>query len=209
MRHAYETLFRANPMRIEIARFRRRFLGFGSSGLTSALLALVGLIYLGMVLLVANMRGEMPPVGPVEFQTALFCLLGPAMLHGAIAGERERRSWDLLLVAPVSRGQIVAGKFLGALAALAVGSVALALPIAIAAVASGKTELYDLLLGEASSISFGMAVCAGTIFVSARCQRPFMALGLTLGALALWLGVLPLLVAARTRGGPGPVEQSQ
>ena len=193
MKSLYSVWFKENPMRIEISRFRRRFLGFGGTGLTSAVLSLVLLCYVGLVMLVVNMRGDLPPVALIIFQTILFCFFGPAMLHGAIAGERERRSWDLLLVAPISKAQIVAGKFMGALAALGIGAAAMALPTLIAALGYRKTGLWDLALAEAVSLSFCTLICAWTIFLSARANRPFMALGATLGTLALGLLIVPAL----------------
>ena len=193
MKSLYNVWFKENPMRIEISRFRRRFLGFGGTGLTSAVLSLVLLCYVGLVMLVVNMRGDLPPVALIIFQTILFCFFGPAMLHGAIAGERERRSWDLLLVAPISKAQIVAGKFMGALAALGIGAAAMALPTLIAALGYRKTGLWDLALAEAVSLSFCTLICAWTIFLSARAKRPFMALGATLGTLALGLLIVPAL----------------
>lgn len=200
MKSLLNSLIGDNPMKIEIARFRRRFLGFGGSGVNNAVLVLILLCYTGMVMLVVNTRGDLPPVPLVMFQTALFCFFGPAMLHGSIAGERERRSWDLLLVAPITKAQIVAGKYMGAMAALGIGAAAMAIPTLLAAVAYRKTSFYDLVLAEAVSLAFCMLVCAWTIFISARVKRPFMALGATLGTLALGLIVVPALFASLTMG---------
>lgn len=200
MKSLVDALVRENPMRIEIARFRRRFLGFGGSGMTNVLLALVLLCYVGLAMLVIDVRGDLPPLSLIMFQTGLFCFFGPAMLHGAIAGERERRTWDLLLVAPITKAQIVAGKFMGALVALGIGSVALGLLVLISAVGYGRTSLYDVLLGEGVSLSFCVLVCAWTIFLSSRAGRPFMALGTTVGTLALGLVVVPLLFASLAGG---------
>jgi len=200
MKSLIDSLVVDNPMKIEIARFRRRFLGFGGSGVNNAVLVLILLCYTGMVMLVVNTRGDLPPIPLIMFQTGLFCFFGPAMLHGSIAGERERRSWDLLLVAPITKAQIVAGKYMGAMAALGIGAAAMAVPTILAAVAYGKTSLYDLVLAEAVSLAFCMMVCAWTIFISARVKRPFMALGATLGTLALGLVVVPALFASLTMG---------
>ena len=194
MRHWIDALVLRNPMRIEIARFRRRFLGFGGSGFNNVVLALALLVYTGLVMLVVNVRGDMPPVAIVVFQTGLLCFFGPAMLHGAIAGERERRTWDLLLVAPISKAQIVFGKFMGAAAAIGLGTLALGLPTVFAAVAYAKTTFVDLLLAEGVSVSFGLFVCALTLFLSARVKRPFMALGASLGTLLLAFLVVPALL---------------
>lgn len=195
MRSKFEALIKQNPMRIEIARFRRRFLGFGGSTANNAVFALVLLCYTGLVMMVLNLRGDLPPIWLVQFQTALFCFFGPAMLHGAIAGERERRSWDLLLVAPITKAQIVVGKFMGAVVALAIGAVALGIPIVITTIAYNRTPLQQILLAEFVSLAFCTLVCAWTLFISARVRRPFMALGASIGSLALALLVFPMLTA--------------
>ncbi len=200
MKSKIDALILDNPMRIEIQRFRRRFLGFGGSGVNNAILALILLCYTGLVMLVVNLRGDLPPIALISFQTGLFCFFGPAMLHGAIAGERERRTWDLLLVAPISKAQIVAGKFMGAMAALGIGALAMGLPTVLAAFAYRKTTFYDLVLSEAVSLAFCMFVCAWSIFLSARAKRPFMALGATLGTLLLALAILPGIVGSLAAG---------
>ena len=191
-----DALFRSNPMRIEIARFRRRFLGANGPVVNKVAIGLAALCYVGLVMLVASLKGDMPPIALIMFQTGLFCFFGPSMLHGAIAGERERRSWDLLMVAPITKGQIVAGKFMGALAALGVGAAAMAVPIALSAFFYDKTTFYDLLLAEGASLAFCVLVCAWTIFVSARTIRSFTALGVTLGSLAVSLIVAPMLLVS-------------
>jgi len=200
-RKNWDNLVAHNPMLIEIQRFRRRFLTFsGNNAMNSAVLTLCLICYAGLVLFVISGAGNFPPIPIVVFQTGLFTFFAPGMLHGAVAGERERRSWDLLLVAPVSKAQIIAGKFIGALAALGIGAGLLGIPILIAAALYRQTNWYHLALSEMVSLSFIMAVCAFTILISARVKRPFMALGATLGSLAMGLLVLPMLIAAMIAG---------
>jgi len=200
-RKNWDNLVANNPMLIEIQRFRRRFLTFsGTNTMNSAVLALTLVCYAGLVLIVISGKGAIPPVAIVIFQTALFTFFAPGMLHGAIAGERERRSWDLLLVAPVSKAQIVAGKFIGALTALGTGAGLFGLPILVSAALYRHTNWYNLMLAELVSLSFTVAVCAFTILISARVKRPFMALGATLGTLSMGLIVLPILVGVLVAG---------
>lgn len=203
-RKNWENLVTNNPMLIEIQRFRRRFLSFsGNNTMNSAVLALTLVCYAGLVLIVMSGRGDIPPISIVVFQTGLFTFFAPGMLHGAVAGERERRSWDLLLVAPVSKAQIIAGKFIGALTALGIGAGMFAIPVLVAAALYRHTNWYNLLLAELVSLSFIMAVCAFTILISARVKRPFMALGATLGTLAMGLLVLPMLIGVMIAGSGG------
>jgi len=194
-RTIWQDLVVENPMLIEIHRFRRRFLTFSAgNSLNSAVLALILVCYAGLVLLVVQAKGDIPPLAVVMIQTGVLTLFAPGMLHGAIAGERERRSWDLLLVAPISKAQIVVGKFIGALAALGVAATFFLLPILISAIAYRRTNWNDLIEGEAVSLTFGAAVCGLTMLFSARVKRPFMALGASLGTLAVLMIVLPSLI---------------
>lgn len=200
-----KTLFTENPMMIEITRFRRKFMG-GGNALNSVILAMCGLIYIGIVALVWNYREAANPIILVFLQTGIFTLLAPALLHGAIAGERERRSWDFLLVAPVTQAQIVCGKFAGAAAAMIACAVALLFPVLIGAAfyqqypMSGPTtsgvNFWNLFQAELLSVAWGLMVCAMTIFFSARCKRGFIALGTTLALLVASLIVWPILIAS-------------
>jgi Cu-processing system permease protein len=172
----------------------------GGSGANRAAFILILVCYAGLVLSMMSMQGNLAPMPLVMLQTFIFCLLAIAMLHGAIAGERERRSWDLLMVAPISKAQIVAGKFMGAIAALAIALVAMALPTAILAVSYQKSDYYLLFMGELISFSFSLLMCGWTIFISARSKRPFMALGTTIATFVLAVGVWPALVSTIFQG---------
>jgi ABC-type transport system involved in multi-copper enzyme maturation permease subunit len=186
-----------NPMLIEIARFRRRFLSFsGSNSMNGVVLGLALVCYLGLLLLVFSSRGAIPPVGLVMFQTFIYTLVTPSMLYGAIAGEREKRTWDLLLAAPITPGQIVVGKFIGALVAISVGFGLFLVPILVTAVQYQQTRVWDLFLAELVSISFVIALSAVTLFFSARTRRSFMALGTVLATLAIVLIIVPLLTSS-------------
>ena len=199
-RATWRKLVVENPMRIEISRFRRKFLGLGGSGVNRAAFFLILVCYAGLVLSVISLQNNISPLALVTFQTFLFCLFATAMLHGSIAGERERRSWDLLMVAPISKAQIITGKFMGAVAALAISAVAMTLPTGIAAAAYERKDPIALILGELVSLAFCLLVCAWAIFISARSKRPFMALGTTAGSLILSLIVLPALVGTIFQG---------
>jgi ABC-type transport system involved in multi-copper enzyme maturation permease subunit len=205
-RSLWNDLVAQNPMLIEIKRFRRKFFTFGGNPASSAILALALVCYVGLIMVVLSGKGEIPPVALVMFQTMVLGLLAPAMLYGAIAGERERRSWDLLLVAPISKAQIVVGKFIGAMAGIGLTIGLCLLPVLMAAVTYRRTNWHDLFLSELVSASFALLVCALTLLLSARVRRGFMALGAALGTLAVWLAVVPLLLSTLVGSGPGTME---
>jgi ABC-type transport system involved in multi-copper enzyme maturation permease subunit len=182
-------------MLIEITRFRRRFLTpSGSNSAAAVVWVLVAICYLCLILLVLSAGKDLDPMILVVVQTGLFTIAAPMMLHSAIAGERERRSWDLLLAAPITKSQIVVGKFIGALAALGVGAAAFTIPVAIAALRYERTLWWNLWLAEALSLSFVILVCTVTLFFSARVKRSFMALGASLGSLFVGVVILPALI---------------
>lgn len=181
-----------NPMLIEIQRFRRRYASFrGKNAANAVVLVLILMGLVGFLLSVLRSDGTFSPHVLVMLQTALLALFAPGMLYGSVAGERERRSWDLLLVAPITKQQIVFGKFIGALAMLGAVCTLFAFPILVAAATFHKTNWIDLVEAEAISIAFSTTVCAWTILISARVNRPLMALGVSLGTLALALIVIP------------------
>ncbi len=196
-REMWQELVTQNPMLIEVSRFRRRFLSFsGSSALNGIVLGLAIVCYFGLLMLVFSARGSMPPVSIVMVQTFIFIFATPSILYGAIAGEREKRTWDLLLAAPITQAQIVAGKFMGAMAAIGVGFGLFLFPVLVTAVEYEKTNWADLILSEVVSLSFIIAVAAMTLFFSARTRRGFVALGTVLALLAIYLLIVPLLSTA-------------
>ena len=113
--------------------------------------------------------------GPGYLSTETFSLLAPLMLiglgialgTGAIAGEEERGTLDLLMASPVSRGRVLAGKALGAL-------------VALTAVA---TVFYLVVLAAASG--YGMGVSAGML---AQATGAVLLLAVACGAVAVLAG---------------------
>lgn len=197
MRDLWQNLVAENPMLIEMTRFRRRYFSFSAANpMNGVVLSLVLIGYAAMVLIVAENRDAVSPLTLVIIQTGLLTLFAPMTLYGAVAGERERRSWDLLLVAPITKSQIVAGKFIGALSALGIAIGLFLVPIVITGVSYRQAHWQTILVGEAVSVSFLMCVCALTILFSSRVKRGLMALGATLGLLMCGLIVLPALIGS-------------
>jgi len=188
-------LISENPMMIEVRRSRRRFFGGGPKGAAMIAVFVLGAIgYLGLLLLIGYASGAFSPLVIVMLQTGIIALAGPSLLNAAIAGEREKRTWDLLLVAPVTRAQILVGKFAGAMSNLLFCAVLFALPIFICASGFARTNLFALGLAEFNSLSFGLFVCGLSLFFSARCRRPFMALAISMGLLLTGLIIYPTLL---------------
>ena len=106
-------------------------------------------------------------------QFALLVLIAPAMTSGAIAGERERQTLELLLVTQTGSFRIVLGKALESFALLAL-LIACGLPSVCLCLMTGGITFGQILLGEVFllAVAFG-AVCVG-IFCSALSRSTMM-----------------------------------
>lgn len=123
----------------------------------------------------------------------LLPLLALLISHDAIVGEAERGTLLLLLSYPVSRAQIVTGKFLGHLGILAFaiafgyGAAGLALLVLGKAVDADSWRAYAVLI--ASSIVLGAVFLSIGYLVSASVRDRATAAGIAIG---IWLFVVIL-----------------
>ena len=196
----FESLVTKNPMTVEIRRAARRYLSFSGANGSVTFSLLLGIIgYAILCLLVVNLRGSFHPKVVIGLQMFVGALVAPITLHASIAGERERRSWDMLMVAPVTHAQVVVGKLLGGLAVQAAIGVALLIPLLVAAVTYAGHDgvsLYGLVRLELVALSGGAFCCAVTMLVSARVKRAFVALGVSFAVLLLLFAFFPIVIAS-------------
>lgn len=126
-------------------------------------------------------------------QYLLVSLMAPSFAAGAITGERERESYEMLLASPVRPGAIVLGKFAASLTPLAELMIC-SLPIVMLCLPLGGVSLYEVLaayLAMVSSVAlFGMiSLWCSSIFTrtSASLVASYMLiLPLALGGVVLW-----------------------
>jgi len=127
-----------------------------------------------------------------------------ALLLGfdAIVGERERGSLDLLLALPITRFELLLGKYLGLAAALTLSTVVgFALDAVLLYRQFGWPGLYHYLGFMVSSVLLGLAFLSLAMLLSVLTRERTRASGL---AIALWFGfvlvfdllLLGLLVAS-------------
>lgn len=100
-------------------------------------------------------------------QYILMSLMAPSFAGGAITGEKERRTYEMLLASPMRPGAIVLGKLLAALCHLAV-LVFASLPIVMLCLPLGGMSLWEVLATytamAASVVTFGMICLAASSF---------------------------------------------
>jgi ABC-type transport system involved in multi-copper enzyme maturation permease subunit len=104
------------------------------------------------------------------FQLILICLFAPAMAAAAISGERERQTFDVLLVSGVSAFGIVWGKLVASLAYLVLLMLS-ALPLFAAVFLFGGVDLEQFTLVQLITIVTASSIGALALFCSALFRR--------------------------------------
>jgi len=133
------------------------------------------------------------------FETALWMLLllTPAISMRAISEEVRSGTIEILLTAPVRERTIVAGKFLGAMAFLAL----VLLPTLVLVVAverHGRPDYGEIAAGYLGLLLLGAALIASGLLASTLTASQVMAFLLTILA---WLGLLLLTIGLPILGG--------
>lgn len=134
--------------------------------------------------------------GVLLIETLVVVALAPAYTAGAISSEREKQTYDLLAVTPISSVAIVLGKLFSGLSYLAL-IVFASLPIASLAFVFGGIGPEDLVRGYIVLILSGLGIGAIGLWCSAAMSRTqsatvaaFVLTGaLIVGASALWLAL--------------------
>ncbi len=118
-------------------------------------------------------------------QYILVTLMAPTFAAGAITGEKERKTYEMLLASPLRPGAILLGKLIASLTHLAI-LILTSLPIVMLCLPLGGVSLYEVLgayLGlTLSVITFGM--------ISIACSSYFQRTAASL--VASYLLILPI-----------------
>jgi ABC-type transport system involved in multi-copper enzyme maturation permease subunit len=101
-------------------------------------------------------------------QYVLASLMAPSFAAGAVSGEKERKTYEMLLASPINPESIVIGKLIAALTHLAMLIVA-SLPIVMLCLPLGGVSFYEVLAAYvmliSSVVAFGMiSVACGSFF---------------------------------------------
>ena len=117
-------------------------------------------------------------VGILMLQTLIVAVLAPASTAGAISGEREHQTLDLLAVTPISSVAIVLGKLLSALAWVFVLVLA-SIPITGLVFLFGGVAPDDLVRGYVVVLATAVGLGSIGLFFSALFKRTGAATGLS------------------------------
>src|SRR5262245_50264435 len=129
-------------------------------------------------------------------ETLVVVALAPAYTAGAITSEREKQTYDLLAVTPISSLSLVVGKLLSGLSYLALIVLA-SFPIACLAFLFGGIDPVDIVRGYVVLVAAGLAIGAIGIWCSAAMARTqtatvaafIVTAALVVGLSAAWAGL--------------------
>lgn len=203
----WQKLVSHNPMMAEPARFVRQLTSPGQwKGQQIVMGVIVAIIFLFFMAMTIVYSDSMEPGAMIYVMMGLIVLVVPVNLHGVIAGEREKRSLDMLLAAPLSAQQIVFAKILRVLVPLTLIVVGFGIPGYILAIKRSVQGAYTsyadntphefLLVTNGLLLTFFFAVFVAvlTVYISSITRNTVSALISSIGALFFYLAVLPLML---------------
>lgn len=187
-----------NPMLGEANRVGRRFLRTGgetSRGVNYVVLATIGFFYLWLLVAIVRWDEDLSE-GLLMFELIVITLVVPASIYGAVSGERERATWEALILTRLTPAQIIAGKILWRVFLVALIMtlffVPMLLSLAVSRYHNGLTIL-GLLRGQALVFAWALGLLAFGLWVSTNTRRSVTSIGTIIAALFATLVLLPLL----------------
>ncbi|MEF3274459.1 MAG: ABC transporter permease [Chloroflexus sp.] len=145
-----------------------------------------------------NDPGTAPSIGKAIFFTVItaalvqVCFLSPSLTAGAIVGEKERQTYDLLLASLLSPAQIVIGKLVSAIA-FALLLIAASLPIAGLALLFGGVTGQEVLIGVVGLLVTAISYAAIGLFWSTVMRSTLGATVIAQGTVIAILLLVPFL----------------
>ena len=136
------------------------------AALLTLALVILGPFLGGNVYLTDTGRSSMAYLLLIGIQFGLLILIAPAMTSGAIAGERERQTLDLLLVTNTGSFRILLGKVMESFAVLAL-LIVCGLPVMSLCMLTGGITIGQILIGELFLLAEAFACVSVGVFCSA------------------------------------------
>ena len=195
-----------NPMTLEAIRVWRRFIRSGGDtgkGVNLTAICVLAVLYLWLLAAILRYREDMSaPILILEL--VLLTLIVPGSMYAAVSGERERLTWDGLIMTSLSPGQIVVGKLLWRVAFI-LGIVALFVPPLLlchyaTGLMSGERNVRDayklseLFLAQGIIVTWSFLLAGLSLMVSTRTKRAVTTLAIVTITLLSFLVLVPMLV---------------
>jgi len=135
-----------------------------------------------------SLAGQQATIRPVDSTImTILLLLAPLLSMRLLAEEQRTGTLELLLTAPVRDGEVVVGKFLGALGLLAV-MIALTLLYPVILYLWGRPDSGEVIGGYLAVVLFGAAALAIGLFASSLTQNQIVSAVIAFAVmLVLWV----------------------
>jgi ABC-type transport system involved in multi-copper enzyme maturation permease subunit len=195
-------LFVTNPILEEATRAWRKFFriaGGPGKGLSYLAVGIIALIYV-WILAEVMLSHDDSSAGILFFQLTVVTLAMPISVYGAISGERERTTWEALILTRLTPGQIVWGKILWRLAGLLILMALFGVPLMIGAgtahgLGRATMNVGSLIDAEILTFAWGFVLCAYGLWVSANTRHSVTSAALIFISLLIILALLPALLS--------------
>jgi ABC-type transport system involved in multi-copper enzyme maturation permease subunit len=151
----------------------------------------------------------------VGIELLLVCFIAPAFTAGAISGEREHQTYDLLRTTLLTASQLVFGKLASALSYILLLLIA-ALPLQSLAFLLGGVALEEVIIATVLLVATAFLFGTSGVFFSSFMRRTLastvltyaFALMATLGLPLILLTLVPLQTFLFYNATPGPLTQA-
>ena len=133
-------------------------------------------VFVALIVLSSSSRSGSAQIGATVFETMAFmqlslvALFAPALAAGAISGERERQTFDVLLVSRLSAVSIVWGKLVASVAFMLLLILA-ALPLFAAVFLFGGIDFEQFAITQILTVTTAVSIAAVSLFMSAAFAR--------------------------------------
>lgn len=191
----------SNPVMINELRGRMR--GRRSMIMLTVYLSITGIVTLLLYLAVTSSMGTLELeagriIGKAIFITVIttaliqVCLITPTLTAGSIAGEKERQTYDLLLITTLSPWEIVLGKMMAQLA-FAMLMIMAVLPLAGLAFIFGGVSGIELVIAMVGLSVTALLYAAEGLFWSTVMKTTQGATTMAIATIVLLLLVIPFI----------------
>lgn len=133
-------------------------------------------VFVALIVVSSSDRSGAAQIGGIVFETMAFmqlslvALFAPALAAGAISGERERQTFDVLLVSRLSALSIVWGKLVASVAFMLLLILA-ALPLFAAVFLFGGIDFEQFVITQLLTVTTAVSIAAVSLFLSAAFGR--------------------------------------
>ncbi|HEY3332630.1 MAG TPA: ABC transporter permease [Capsulimonadaceae bacterium] len=205
----FAELFFDNPMMDEAKRETRRMMRtsatFGRGGL-AVTLGIIVIVYLWLLVQTVLTHEDGTPFF-IYVELALVTLAMPGSIYAAISGEREKSTWDALVLTRLTPAQIVAGKLVWRLRLLIAIAVIMLIPVVLCRIGAHRYLASEtgVIVSQVMIGLWGIMLSSFGLWVSSITKRSIATLSIiavTITALLLGLPVLYQMFASMNQAYP-------